>query len=287
MFGRIAPGLRDMGWPVIPVTGKRPMFRGWQQYCQSMPLHSEVEYWRIMHPNANVGLCLGPSSNVFAIDIDCLDPEQSYAVFDRAMNILGRSRLVRIGREPKRLVLYRGHRRSDLRHPVELRGDGTQCVIYGIHPQTNRPYEWPEYSPEELTPAEIPEPSESAIEAFWRALSEIRLPVPAGPQKATLGSKNAHIFDILYKERAGKRGASFYRVLADQLSAAEQGERHNRLVSVVAALARKGLNTSKIRCFVTAHFTAPRRGDGAELWDNLDVVIAGAVRKFSRNQEGK
>ena len=59
---------------------------------------------------------------------------------------LGDTPALRIGRAPKRLLVYRAAEpfRGIRRAPLELLGLGQQFVAHAIHPDTGRPYDWPE-----------------------------------------------------------------------------------------------------------------------------------------------
>ena len=61
---------------------------------------------------------------------------------------LGDTPALRIGRAPKRLLVYRTMEpfKGIKRHPLEVLCLGQQFVAYAVHPVTNRPYEWPEDS---------------------------------------------------------------------------------------------------------------------------------------------
>ena len=67
-------------------------------------------------------------------------------IAELARERLGETTALRIGRAPKRLLVYRteapfkGFKLS----PIEILCDGQQFVAYHIHPDTGRPYEWPE-----------------------------------------------------------------------------------------------------------------------------------------------
>jgi hypothetical protein len=66
--------------------------------------------------------------------------------------------LIRIGRPPKRMLLYR----TDIPFPkmsvrkVEALGEGCQLVAFGVHPDTGQPYQWPQGNPLELPLAWLP-----------------------------------------------------------------------------------------------------------------------------------
>ena len=96
-------------------------------------------------PDAGVGIVCGP---VVAVDIDITDPELALELERLCRARLGDTPALRIGRAPKRLLVYRaaapfaGIRRA----PLEVLGLGQQFVAHAIHPDTGRPYEWPEES---------------------------------------------------------------------------------------------------------------------------------------------
>lgn len=112
------------------------------------PVHAEIEQW--MKQKANVGL----RAEAFpAVDIDCTNPSLSNVIRGLAFTYLGIGP-ERIGRAPKRLIVYKTtepFRRmrlwitepSGTKHLIEVLGDGQQYVVAGIHPVTKQPYAWP------------------------------------------------------------------------------------------------------------------------------------------------
>lgn len=98
---------------------------------------------------ANIGLRAG---NFPAIDIDCDDEKMSESIASVAAEMLGEGP-VRIGRMPKRLLMFKTDQpfaRMRLwftykgkQHLVEILGEGQQYVVFGTHPVTLRPYQWP------------------------------------------------------------------------------------------------------------------------------------------------
>jgi putative DNA primase/helicase len=98
---------------------------------------------------ANIGLRAG---NFPAIDIDCDDEKVSEGLASLASEMLGQDAPIRIGRAPKRLLMFKTqHPFARMRlwfkykgkqHLVEILGEGQQYVIAGTHPATLRPYAW-------------------------------------------------------------------------------------------------------------------------------------------------
>lgn len=97
---------------------------------------------------ANIGLS---AARFPALDIDCTDAGLSRIIEELAITHLG-SAPKRVGRAPKALLMYRasepfGRMRLQMnykgeRHLLEFLGAGQQYVVAGIHPKTNKPYEW-------------------------------------------------------------------------------------------------------------------------------------------------
>ncbi|MBY0361944.1 MAG: PriCT-2 domain-containing protein, partial [Phreatobacter sp.] len=78
---------------------------------------------------------------------------------------------LRIGRAPKRLLVYRAATpfAGRKRHPLELLARGQQFVAYAVHPDTGRPYEWPEDSLVEMPLSRLPVVDEASCAAFLDA----------------------------------------------------------------------------------------------------------------------
>ncbi len=115
---------------------------------------NELEVWQGW-PDAGVGVVCGP---VVAVDIDVMDPALALEIERLARARLGDTTALRIGRAPKRLLVYRaaepfaGIRRA----PLEVLGLGQQFVAHAIHPDTGRPYDWPEESLADLDIGDLP-----------------------------------------------------------------------------------------------------------------------------------
>lgn len=126
---------------------------------EAMPEEETVRRWALA--GANIGL----NTTFFpAIDIDCMSPELAAEAQRVAFEVLGPAP-IRVGRAPKRLLLYRlagdpfNKAKLSLRGPndethlIEVLASGQQCVILGTHPATNAAYTWDEFYPAaQLTP---------------------------------------------------------------------------------------------------------------------------------------
>lgn len=142
-------------------AGKAPGRRGphgWAGYPWQTTTCTLADAERMERDHANVGLA---AARFPAIDIDCTDEGLAKIVEAVALEVLGPAPQ-RIGRPPKRLLVYRtdepfGRRRLWMKyqgkqHLVEVLATGQQYVVSGIHPATNAPYQWDRELP---PPAEL------------------------------------------------------------------------------------------------------------------------------------
>jgi putative DNA primase/helicase len=133
---------------------------------------ADVRRWSV--DGASVGL----RANRFpGVDIDCTDPQLAQLIEDAALATLGPAP-VRIGRAPKRLLMYRTSepfsrmrlfiKKGKEQHMVEILGEGQQFLVHGVHPVTGQPYRWNRVpKPEALT-----EIDRDKAEAFLSYLQE-------------------------------------------------------------------------------------------------------------------
>jgi hypothetical protein len=181
--------LLDNGYSVIPIMpgSKVPgQFRGgewspypdWSRHCDRPTKPFEVDIWR-RWPGCGIGIATGA---VVGIDIDILEGALAIQLAELATSMLGDTPCLRIGRAPKRLLVYRTETpfAGRKRHPLELLARGQQFVAYAIHPDTGRPYEWPEDSLVELPLSRLPLVDEAGCAAFldaaWRLVpDEVRV----------------------------------------------------------------------------------------------------------------
>lgn len=196
--------LIDNGFHIIPIPPgtKGPKENGWQNIRSTKPL---LQKWlKGSSWNHGVGIL---TKHFPAVDIDVLDPVISQKMVEWVQENIGHG-LVRIGKAPKTLLMfstrvpfkkvtsaryynphapkqdpeYKGQR-------VEILGDGQQFVAYHIHPETDRPYTWPNAGENPIdTPAfELVEITE--VEAVDIAREFERLVEAAGWERLGNGSQ--------------------------------------------------------------------------------------------------
>lgn len=147
-FATLGPKLLAQGFEPIPVAGKRPVVKKWED----LELHPDrVATWAANGKgDLNVGL---RTSALAPIDVDIYDAEVSARVVAAARARFGDAP-ERVGMPPKALLLYAAIEPGTKitspiwvspdgrEHRVEVLGIGQQFVAAGIHPDTHKPYTW-------------------------------------------------------------------------------------------------------------------------------------------------
>ena len=195
--------LVERGYAILPIqpASKKPgMFRlgAWQDYpkwsrhCERDTTENEVDIWGDW-PEAGIGIAAG---RVIGIDIDVVDsPQVALRIEALAKRLLGDTPAVRIGRAPKRLLVYRAAQPfSGFKYPpIEVLGLGQQFIAYGIHPDTGKPYEWPVQTLTDLQIEELPEITEAQARDFAQQAFEM-VPQSMRPKSLSVGTKTPTVF---------------------------------------------------------------------------------------------
>lgn len=182
--------LVDAGYRIIPIMPgtKRPgRFDGntWGELARWTEVNAQqihVDLWS-KWTGAGIGILCG---EVVAIDIDVLEPEIAVQVGKVFEKHLGQSELMRIGKAPKALYLYRTAEpfTKISMHPIEVLGVGQQFVAYAIHPETGKPYDWPFSAPHETPVDQLPLVTREQVLA---ACEEAYKTLPPNLRKKSLG----------------------------------------------------------------------------------------------------
>ena len=176
LFVQLAPTLVANGWRPLPgyADTKRPSIKNWN--------HFNLEPWtqdklrEIMAGQGQVEgeiVCLAVQKDIVAIDLDLEEEAYANIAYDRAQQFLGFTPLLRIGREPRKLLIYRndGSIKSRKFHPIEIFAGSGQIVGFGFHAKAGRDYRWPHESPRELSvnSQSIPIISQGQLDRFLSA----------------------------------------------------------------------------------------------------------------------
>lgn len=145
IFRTEAPKYWQRGLPAIPLIErqKRPAIRAWQEFADRMPSEEERDIWLANFPDGNIGLPLGISSGLIAVDIDTEDPH----LLEVIKNTLPLSPWTRVGKKGEvRVYRFNGERTTRISDSnnnmiLEILSKGSQIALSpSIHPDTGRPY---------------------------------------------------------------------------------------------------------------------------------------------------
>ncbi|MES0134496.1 phage/plasmid primase, P4 family [Mesorhizobium sp. M0016] len=145
IFADNAPLYWAKGLPAIPLIKgeKRPAINRWQLFADTKPSQEEMDVWVDHFHDGNIGMPMGPSSGLVAIDIDTDDPKIIHVL----NGLLPPTPWTRVGKKGM-VKIYRfvGERTCRIKHSdgtmiCEILSKGTQIVLPpSIHPETKRPY---------------------------------------------------------------------------------------------------------------------------------------------------
>ncbi|WP_395663466.1 PriCT-2 domain-containing protein [Aestuariivirga sp.] len=175
----IAPGTKKPG---RHARGKWSDYPEWNRHAARSTTEIELKSWS-RWPGCGIGIVGGA---VAAMDIDIAeDPALALEIEKLARERLGDTSAVRIGRAPKRMLVYRTASpfKGIKRHPLEVLCLGQQFVAYAVHPDTGEPYSWPEEGLADIDIASLPEIDEDMARAFLEEASAL---LPEGMRHVTL-----------------------------------------------------------------------------------------------------
>jgi hypothetical protein len=175
-MARFGPRLIANGYPIVPIlpgTKKPGSYRrgqwrdypAWTRHAERPTTEQELAVW-VTWPDAGIGVVCGLAA---AVDIDIAsDAELALRIERLARERLGDTPALRIGKAPKRLLVYRAAEpfKGIKRHPLEVLCLGQQFVAYADHPQTGKPYEWPEEGLADIDVVDLPAITEEQARAF-------------------------------------------------------------------------------------------------------------------------
>ena len=175
-MARFGARLVTNGYAILPIgpgTKKPGQFkRGawtdyseWNRHTERPTTDVEVTTWSSW-PDCGIGIVGGA---VAAVDIDIVEnAELALQIEQLARARLGDTPALRIGRAPKRMLVYRAAQpfRGIKRHPLEVLCLGQQFLAYATHPETGAPYVWPDEALADIDISDLPEITAEAAAAF-------------------------------------------------------------------------------------------------------------------------
>ena len=200
-FGDTAPRLIANGYVPIPLKGKIPVTRGYNKIKKYSD--DGIRHFLEKFGHLNTGVLMG---ELIAIDIDIMEPANAaHEMAALAMEILGVTDFIRIGKPPKRVLLYRTDQDIYTRKKskVEILAIGAHIAAFGTHPDTGQAYRWPFKSIIDCPIHDLPTVSEEAVKEFHDvALKQQGIdPYLSSELRGPVGRRNTDLF-LLLKEAA-------------------------------------------------------------------------------------
>ena len=282
--------LLDGSYCPIPLNGKRPVLDDWQRLREVTP--DEIQWWSRTRPAAtNTGVLtrLTPT-----LDTDILDEDAAKAV-ERLVRERFEDRgriLVRFGKRPKRAILFR----TDAPFPklavnfvvangapgekLELLCDGQQVVVDGVHPDTQRPYEWFGGSPLEIPRDHLPSIDAGMAKALVDAAAQLlveqfgyRLPSACRARVNGVGAGNDRVgadWQALFDDI--REGRSLHDSLRDLAA------------KMVAARTNPGAVVKQLRALMEAS-TAPHDDRWKARFHDIPRLVDSADAKIEQDRK--
>jgi hypothetical protein len=271
------------GFAPIPVEGKRPPMPEWQKHTTTNP--DEIRLWdKAWHLATNTGILtrLAPT-----IDIDIADEAAAEAVealarehFEERGNIL-----VRVGKAPKRAIPLRTDapfpkQARSLRapngteHKIEILCDGQQVVVFGIHPETRRPYSWHGGEPGETKCEDLPYCNADHAKGFLDAVVALLVAEFGYSAAANRPERKA-------EGGNGQGGHADWGYLIANIQAGR--ELHDSSTVLAAKLLRSGMGAGAVVNYLRAAFeasSAPKDERWQARYDDIPRDVESARKKL-------
>ena len=283
------------GYSVFPTkyASKIPALRGWAEFNKRRADQTEIQGWFDTLGDCGTTLAGGSRFGYLVIDCDILDPELAEKARLELESLIGGPFPYRIGRAPKWAALVGCNRAWPSRkiHPVELFGTSGHTLAFGIHPDTQSPYEWFNGSPDQSPVSELPKVDERILTRFLLFVDRLleREKTPKG-RKSSSGGKSQRGLSLtrskLSLERDGKRGTDYGQTIKDQLERMDDGNRSDTLISVVSSLLSRGFSKTQIIAICDGSYLQRWEGDERhglrlleEMIDRVSENIRGGMWK--------
>ena len=168
----LAHRLALFGYNIVPIQigRKGPTFANWQNY-ESTPDNINRDF-------PPQGIVIGVKHDrLGCVDIDVYDADLSAEIRDEFLRRFPRC-LERVGQAPKTALVFRlpddpytvsnttKRKKKGVEAQVEIRTKTGQMVVYGKHPDTQKPYRWPRGELWETPLQSLPMPADWEIQEF-------------------------------------------------------------------------------------------------------------------------
>jgi hypothetical protein len=278
--------LRARGYMPIPLFGKIPPMKAWQEL--TVISTAMIELWSKIWPDAvNTGAL---TRNMPTLDLDIMCEPAARRIEELVgwcFEDRGRI-LVRIGKAPKRAILFHTNQPfkkitlnfsapNGSAEKIEFLGIGQQVVIDGIHPETAQPYRWFGGVPWDVAHSELPyigaDLAHGLVEDLARLLTTdfgyTRVPSP--PRSIANGRGNA----------VAAGGEALWKFHLDNIRHGRS--LHDSINSLAAALIRSGMQ-SGAAVHLLAALLELSEASHDERWDaryrDVPRAVDSAVQKY-------
>jgi hypothetical protein len=279
------------GYSPIPVNGKAPPLKGWQNLGGAT--REQIKAWGKNVSDAQNTGCL--TRTMPTLDIDILNEEAARAVEDYVRESFEGHGLIlsRIGKPPKRAIPFRTDAPfqkiivnltapNGSEEKIEFLGDGQQVVVHGTHPDTSKPYSWHGGELGDVALADLPPITETGAQTLADEVAALLIS-EFGYTKAAERPKKANGGD---KEEGA--GAADWQYLYDNIR--EGRELHDSLRNLSAKLIASGMNaggvTNLLRGLMQSS-SAPRDKRFALRCASIPTLVASAVELQESGDDSK
>ena len=136
---------RDLGYSVIPLSGKIPALTSWKEFQSRRATEGEIRQWFAGdHPARNIGIVTGRISDLVVLDADSANDAQwwlDHRPSSPLMTFTGRGGMHIYYRYPDGATI--GNRAELFNRGIDLRGEGGYVVAPDSrHPDTGNIYTW-------------------------------------------------------------------------------------------------------------------------------------------------
>lgn len=144
----------ELGWPVLPVNGKKPTLKAWPVNASTVPSH--IRHW--FKNRRNIGIATGSGSGIVVIDVDPRNGgDLSLEQLEKELGPLPKTTTANTGGGGKHFLFqdFEGSKSKIFRDGVDFLAGGKMFVVSpSVHP-CGEIYRW-EYSPWDMPPQELP-----------------------------------------------------------------------------------------------------------------------------------
>jgi hypothetical protein len=286
MYGKHAACLVERGWsaaiPLIPGE-KRPSISGWEKYNTKIVTLDQAKLWARQFPDHGIGHAAG--HGLVGIDLDTDQKKQAVTAKKIADRCLGSTPMVRVGRPPRVMRYYRlddwsdNHVATKSFHLFAIYATTGQTAWFGTHPKTDRPYYWPDASPLDVSPSDLPAVSKIHLKSFVDEMTgAFPAPVTSGEDRnadrTSFGLAGGGPTTLILREMGLSPRTPPVDIALTWISSAAVGTRHHTMVGAVIALATAGLDDEEIFDPIFHAHLESLAGDRSEIRTRRDVESA-------------